>query len=108
MALELTVESLKAAMFRGPTVFGDGAKGLAFQEHACVDEPRFGYTWRRENRKDRGRTFYTVDGDEVPTLEEACRRLALPPDPNSRAEYIRRDREEHVARKAAGESEKKE
>lgn len=106
MSIELTVEALKAAKFRGPTVFGDGAKGMAFQEHVCVDEPRFGYTWRRENRKDRGRTFYTVDGDEV-SLEEACKRLALPPDPNSRAEKMRVYMEERRARKAAAEGEKK-
>lgn len=92
--LELTEEALKAAKFKGPVRFMDGRKGMAQQDFACVLEPRFGYSWRRENRKDRGRQFYTVDGAEVPDLAEACRRLALPPDPESPAEQMRRYFEE--------------
>lgn len=105
MSLTLTVESLKNAMFRGPVVFADGAKGMAVQEHVCVDEPRFGYAWRRENRRDRGRTYYTVDGAEVPSLEEACRLLALPPDPNSPFEVRKRVLAEAKARREARKAE---
>jgi hypothetical protein len=106
MSLELTTEALKAAKFRGPTVFGDGAKGMAFQKYECVDDPRFGYEWRRENRKDRGRIRYTVDGDAVAGdgdagIDEAIAKLKLPPDPNSYAEHMRRYREERAAREAA-------
>ena len=48
--------------FRGPVRFYDGRKGMARQDYECVAEPRFGYSWQRENRQDKGRQFYTVDG----------------------------------------------
>lgn len=88
--LELTEEALKAAKFKGPVRFYDGRKGMAQQDFECVLNARFGYSWRRESRKERGRQFYTVDGAEVPDLAEACRRLALPPDPESPAEKMKR------------------
>lgn len=82
-SITLTEDGLKAAKFRGPVAFYDGAKGMSQQDFECVDEPRFGYSWRREHRGDRGRQFYTVDGKEVADLAEACRLLALPEDPQS-------------------------
>lgn len=88
--LELTEEALKAAKFKGPVRYLDGRKGMAQQDFQCVLEPRFGYSWRRESRKEHGRQFYTVDGAEVPDLAEACKRLALPPDPDSPAEQMKR------------------
>lgn len=95
--LELTEESLKAAKFKGPVAFYDGNKGMAQQDFECVDEPRFGYSWRREDRKDRGRQFFTVDGKEVPDLAEACRLLALPEDPESPRAALKRLFEESKA-----------
>lgn len=95
--LELTEESLKAAKFKGPTAFYDGAKGMAQQDFECVDEPRFGYAWRRENSKDRGRQFFMVDGKEVADLAEASRLLALPEDPDSPRACLRRIFEESKA-----------
>lgn len=88
---ELTPEALGKALFRGPVAFYDGAKGMARQDFECVAEPRFGYFWRRENRKDRGRQAYMVDGKEVADLAEACRLLAAPADPDSPRERMRRD-----------------
>lgn len=79
----MTPADLKEAKFRGPVRFIDGRKGMAQQDFQCVAEPRFGYSWRRENRQDRGRQFYTVDGREVADLEEAARLLAATPDPQS-------------------------
>lgn len=93
--LTLTEEALKAAKFRGPTRFADGRGGLAQQDFECVDDPRFGYSWRRESRKDRGRQFYTVDGKEVADLTEACRLLALPEDPESPRALLRQYFEDH-------------
>jgi hypothetical protein len=90
----LTEEGLKEARFRGPTRFADGRGGMAQQDFECVAEPRFGYSWRRESRKDRGRQFYTVDGKEIADLAEACRLLALPEDPESPRALMRRMFEE--------------
>lgn len=90
----LTVEALKAMKFRGPVRFYDGRKGMAQQDFECVDLPRFGYSWRRETRKDRGRQYFTVDGTEVKDLGEACRLLALPPDQNSPLELLKQMTEE--------------
>ena len=56
----VTADILAKAKFRGPVRYGDGQNGMAQQDHECVDNPRFGYSWRRENRKDKGRVFYTV------------------------------------------------
>lgn len=97
MALELNVDSLKAAKFRGPVAFYDYAKGGARQDFECVDEPRFGYFWERKTRKDQGRQSYMVDGAEVPSLEKACELLASPPDPNSPREVHKRWHEEFEA-----------
>jgi hypothetical protein len=77
------IDDLKKAKFRGPVAFYDGARGMARQDFECVDNPRFGCFWRRENSKDKGRTAYMVDGCEVADLDEAARLLALPPDPDS-------------------------
>jgi hypothetical protein len=99
--LALTAEGLKAAKFRGPTAFYDGAKGMAQQDFECVIEPRFGYSWRRETRKDHGRQFYTVDGVEVADIADACRLLALPPADDSPRELMRRMFEEMRAQNFA-------
>lgn len=88
--LVLTPEALAEAKFRGPVRFYDGRRGMAQQDFECVLNPRFGFSWRRESRKERGRQFYTVDGKEVADLAEACRVLALPPDPESPAEKMKR------------------
>lgn len=84
-----THETLKAAKFRGPTRFSDGRKGMAQQDFEWPENPRFGYSWRREDRSDKGRTFMTVDGAEVATFDDAIKLLALPPDPESPAERMR-------------------
>ena len=94
----MTPEELKEARFRGPVRFLDGRKGMAQQDFECVAEPRFGYSWRRENRQDRaGRQFYTVDGKEVADFEEAARLLALPAEQNSPTERARRSIDEFKA-----------
>lgn len=85
----ITVERLKAALFHGPVLYGDNQRGGAVQEFASDVSPRFRYAWRSENPKDEGRVYYLVDGEEVPDLDEAARRLNLPPDPNSREERMR-------------------
>lgn len=69
---------LAALKFRGPVAFCDGRNGMARQDFQCVDEPRFGYFWRRETIADAGRQAFMVDGTEVADLEEAARQLALP------------------------------
>lgn len=97
MSLELTVKSLEDAKFRGPVAFYDGKNGMARQDFECVEEPRFGYFWRRENRNDRGRQSYMVDGAEVRNLAEACEKLGLPPDPDSPRETRARERAEFMA-----------
>lgn len=88
--MDLTEEAIKAAKFKGPIKYADGYGGMAQQDFECVNEPRLGYAWRRESRKDKGRQFYTVDGAEVADLAEACEKLALAPDPESPAEQMRR------------------
>jgi hypothetical protein len=87
--MELTEEALKQAKFRGPVCFSDGANGLAQQDFECVDNKRFGYSWRRENHKDKGRQFYTVDGAEVSDLSEAIALLLKPPSPDSPKELLK-------------------
>lgn len=86
----MTPQELSEAQFRGPVRFMDGAKGMAQQDYECVAEPRFGYSWRRDNRRDKGRQFYTVDGREVANLDEAAKLLAAPPSADSPAEIRRR------------------
>jgi hypothetical protein len=93
----MTLDELKEARFRGPVRFIDGAKGMAQQDFECVANPRLGYSWRRENRQDKGRQFYTVDGREVADLNEVVRLLALPVDANSPAEYTKRCIDEFMA-----------
>lgn len=78
MKLDLSENGLKAAKFKGPVRFIDGRGGMARQDYQCVDEPRFGYFWQRNDRKDKGRQAYMVDGVEVADLAEAARLLALP------------------------------
>jgi hypothetical protein len=95
--MELTIENLSSAKFRGPVAFYDGRGGMARQDFECVDEPRFGYFWRRETRKDKGRQAYMVDGKEVTDLAEACKLLAHPPASDSPAETMRRSMEEFHA-----------
>lgn len=97
MAIELNAESLAGATFKGPVAFYDYAQGGARQDFECVDEPRFGYAWKRETRTDRGRQYYMVDGQEVADLAEAARLLSVPPDPESPAEIMRRSMEEFKA-----------
>lgn len=89
--MELTPENLKATKFKGPVAFYDGAGGMARQDFQSVDNERFGYAWERKDRKDKGRQFYMVDGQEVADFEEACKLLALPADPNSPAEIRKRE-----------------
>lgn len=86
----MTPQELKDALFKGPIRFLDGAKGMAQQDYECATESRFGYSWRRENHRDKGRQFYTVDGKEVVDLDEAVVLLALPADTDSPAERRRR------------------
>lgn len=74
-----TAAELAEKKFCGPVRFYDGRKGWARQDFECIDEPRFGYVWQREHSKDKGRQFYIVDGEEVSSLDEAARLLALPP-----------------------------
>jgi hypothetical protein len=95
--MNLTQEALAKAEFRGPTAFYDGRNGMAQQDFECVEEPRFGYSWRREDRNDHGRQFYTVDGREVVDLAEAGRLLALPANPDSPREVRRRSLDEFKA-----------
>lgn len=90
MTDNLTASTLKEMKFRGPVRFLDGAKGWARQDYQAVDEPRFGYSWQRESRKDKGRQFYTVDGREVESLDDAAKLLTAAPDPDSPAERERR------------------
>lgn len=97
LSAKWTVEALKSAKFRGPVAFYDGNAGMARQDFECVDEPRFGYFWRRENYKDRGRQAYMVDGAEVASLEEACALLAQPPNAESPKEVLRRHHDEFMA-----------
>ena len=85
----VTADILAKAKFRGPVRFADGRNGMAQQDHECVDNPRFGYAWRRESRKDKGRIFYTVDGREVGSLDEAARDLLREPDPASPRERMK-------------------
>lgn len=85
-----TAESLRQLKFKGPVRFFDGARGMAQQDFEAVGLPRFGYSWRRENRNESGRKFYTVDGDEVADLEAAAKALMEPPNPDSSMERLRR------------------
>jgi hypothetical protein len=93
----MNAEELRETRFKGPVRFVDGRKGMARQDYVSCAEPRFGYSWCRENRQDRGRQFYTVDGKEVADLNEAARLLALPPDPDSPNEVYRRAIDESKA-----------
>lgn len=88
------VTEMSEGQFKGPMRFYDGRNGWARQDFVSMDEPRFGYAWQRENRKDKGRTYYLVDGAEVSDLEEATRLLSLPPDPESPDERMRLDFED--------------
>lgn len=75
----LTRSELEKAEFKGPVAFYDGTKGMARQDFQCIAEPRLGYFWQRQNRQDKGRQAYMVDGREVADLDEAAALLALPP-----------------------------
>lgn len=88
--MELTAQALKEAKFRGPVRFYDGPDGWARQDFQCIDQPRFGYAWQRENRKDKGRQWYMVDGREVASFDEAVSLLSLPPDADSPDELQRK------------------
>ncbi len=89
----IDAEALSKGKFRGPTKFYDGRNGWARQDFECMDEPRFGYAWQRENRKDKGRTWWMVDGAEVADFAQADSLLALPPQEDSPAEIMRRELE---------------
>lgn len=97
MAVELTVAALGKAKFRGPVAFYDGRGGMARQDFECVDEPRFGYFWQRENREDKGRQAYMVDGREVADFDEAVQLLSQPIPDDSPDAIRRRDTEEFHA-----------
>lgn len=94
MPINLTVDAIREAKFRGPIRFADGRNGMAQRDFESVDEPRLGYAWRRENRKDKGRQFYTVDGSEVASIEEAIAKLMEPPAHDSLREIEKRYFEE--------------
>lgn len=89
-----SAEALSKGRFRGPTKFYDGRGGWARQDFESVDNPRFGYAWQRENRKDRGRQWWMVDGQEVKDFAEADKLLADPPASDSPSEQFRREMEE--------------
>lgn len=76
----MTLEDLKNAQFR-PTIFADGAKGMAVQIYRCVDYPRLTVRWMRKDRHDAGTKSYFVDGVEVADLATVVERLndAQPP-----------------------------
>jgi hypothetical protein len=86
--------ALSKGKFRGPVKFYDGRGGWARQDFVSIDEPRFGYAWQRENRKDKGRTWFMVDGAQVADFAEADRLLAEPPKADSPAEVQKRELEE--------------
>lgn len=92
--MDLTPQALSEAKFRGPVRFYDGAGGMARQDFECIDNPRFGYYWRRENRKDHGRQSYTVDGADVADLAEACAKLAVDAAPDSPDQLLKRSVDE--------------
>lgn len=92
--MELTEKSLAEAKFKGPVAFYDGRNGMARQDFQCIDEPRFGYFWQRENRKDSGRQSFMVDGAEVESLEQAAAILASPPRQDSPSELRRQSMDE--------------
>lgn len=96
-----TADILAKAKFRGPVRYADGRNGMAQQDYECVDNPRFGYAWRRDNRKDKGCVFYTVDGVEMPDLETAARHLQSEPNPDSPREVLRRFMSETPAERQA-------
>jgi hypothetical protein len=81
----ITADDLRKCSLRAIT-FLDGAKGAAIQVHECVEHPRLGVTWTRKDRNDKGETFYTVDGIQVETLDDAAALLNKP-----RAENIKED-----------------
>ncbi len=86
----MNAEKMSKGKFKGPVRFYDGRHGMARQDFESIDNPRFGYAWKRENRNDRGRQWWMVDGTEVADFAEADRLLSLPPDPNSPDEVRRR------------------
>lgn len=88
---------MSTGKFKGPTKFYDGRNGWARQDFESLENPRFGYAWQRENRKDRGRTWFMVDGREVADFDEADQLLALPPSPDNPAELCRVELEEMFA-----------
>ena len=97
----VTADILAKAKFRGPVRYADGRNGMAQQDHECVDNPRFGYAWKRDNRQDKGRVFYTVDGVEMPDLETAAKHLQAEPDPDSPREALKRLMSETPAERQA-------
>lgn len=91
---QFDTDTLSKAKFRGPVRFYDGAKGMARQDFECVDEPRFGYSWERKDRTDRGRQYYTVDGREVSGFEEAAALLLSPAPVDAPLDVLRREIDE--------------
>ncbi len=83
--------------FKGPTRFYDGRGGWARQDFESVENPRFGYAWQRESRKDKGRTWFMVDGKEVTDFAEADRLLAAEPAPDSPDVLMRAEMDEFSA-----------
>jgi hypothetical protein len=95
--LSMSSAELAKRKFRGPVAFYDGRGGWARQDFVSVEEPRFGYAWQRENRKDKGRTWFMVDGAQVADFDEADRLLADPPRVDSPDEVRRHDTDEFLA-----------
>ena len=93
---------LSKGQFRGPVKFYDGRGGWARQDFQSMAEPRFGYAWQREDRNDRGRTWWMVDGKEVADFDEADRLLASPPAADSPDEIMRREMDEFMASPRVG------
>ena len=46
-------------------VFADGAKGMKYQEHRCVEEPRITMVWRKPSKYEKATYDWRVDGVSV-------------------------------------------
>lgn len=64
-------------------MFGDGAKGAAFQLYVCVEYPRLTCSWSRSDHRDLGKNNWFVDGEPVADYDEAAVMLAMKPEISS-------------------------